>query len=102
MVSSFNNTLFSSYHLENVIKDQTSDALESVYYQIKQLHASIAEFVENLNEAQTEEQFIRPVLKLLGHAFGVQPILSTSLGAKQPDYAFFPDQEALNRSTSAD
>ena len=98
MVSSFNNTLFSSYHLENVVKDQASDTLESVYEQIKQLHTSITEFVENLNEPQTEEQFIRPVLKLLGHAFGVQPILSTSLGAKQPDYAFFPDQEALNRA----
>ena len=98
MVSSVNNALFSSYHLENVVKDQASDTLESVYGQIKQLHTSVAEFVENLNEPQTEEQFIRPVLKLLGHAFGVQPILSTSLGAKQPDYAFFADQESLDRA----
>ena len=98
MVSSFNNALFSSYHLENVLKDQASDTLESVYEQIKQLHASVAGFAENLNEPQTEEQFIRPVLKLLGHVFGVQPALSTSLGAKQPDYAFFADQESLDRA----
>ena len=98
MASPFNNTLFSSYHLENVAKNQTSDILESVYEQIKQLHASVAGFVENLNEPQTEEQFVRPVLKFLGHAFGVQPVLSTSLGTKQPDYAFFVDQESLDRA----
>ncbi len=98
MVSSFNNTLFSSYHLEDVVKDQASDTLESVYDQIKQLHASVSGFVENLNEPQTEEKFIRPVLKILGHVFGVQPVLSTSLGAKQPDYVFFADQESLDRA----
>ena len=96
MVLPFNNTLFSSYHLEKVVEDQTSDTLKSVYDQIKQLYASVTGFVENLNEPQTEEQFIRPVLKCLGHVFEVQPILPTSLGAKQPDYAFFADQESLD------
>ena len=57
--------------------EQTSDKLESTYEQIKQLYASIAEFADNLNEPQTEEQFIRPVLKILGHTFGVQPVLRT-------------------------
>lgn len=96
MVSPFNNTLFSSYHLEKVVENQTSDTLKSVYDQIKQLYASVTGFVENLNEPQTEEQFIRPVLKCLGHVFEVQPILPTSLGTKQPDYAFFADQESLD------
>ena len=96
MVLPFSNTLFSSYHLEKVVEDQTSDTLKSVYDQIKQLYASVTGFVENLNEPQTEEQFIRPVLKRLGHVFEVQPILPTSLGAKQPDYAFFADQESLD------
>lgn len=99
MASPFNNTLFSSYHLENVIKDQTSDTLESVYQQIKQLYTSVAGFVEKMNEPQMEEQFVRPVLKILGHAFGVQPALRTTfLGTKQPDYAFFVDQESLERA----
>ncbi len=98
MASPFNNALFSSYHLENVVKNQASDTLESVYEPIKQLHTSIAGFAENLNEAQTEEQFIRPVLKILGHVFGVQPRLATSSGAKQPDYAFFANQASLDRA----
>ena len=73
--STYNNQgLFSTHHLEKVIKGQTSDVLESTYEQIKQLYASIAESTDNLNEPQTEEQFIRPVLKILGHTFGVQPL----------------------------
>ena len=94
--STYNNQgLFSTYHLEKVITEQTSEALESTYEQIKQLYASIAEFADNLNEPQTEERFIRPVLEILGHTFEVQPVLRTSLGTKQPDYAFFAGREAL-------
>ena len=93
-----NQALFSSYHLKKVITDQTSDELGSTYEQIKQLYVSIAEFAENLNEPQTEEQFIRPVLKILGHTFEVQPALWTSQGTKQPDYAFFVNQESLERA----
>ena len=97
--STYNNQgLFSTYHLEKIIMEQTSDELESTYNQIKQIYASIAEFADNLNEPQTEDEFIRPVLKILGHIFGVQPVLSTSQGTKQPDYAFFADQESLDRA----
>ena len=97
--STYNNQgLFSTYHLEKIIMEQASDALKSTYEQIKQIYASIAEFADNLNESQTEEQFIRPVLKILGHTFGVQPALSTSQGTKQPDYAFFTDQESLDQA----
>ena len=100
--SAYNNQgLFSTYHLEKVIMEQTSDELESTYEQIKQLYASIAEFADNLNEPQTEEQFIRPVLKVLGHTFGVQPLLRISrntVQTGQPDYAFFAGAEALARA----
>ena len=90
-----NRGFFSAYHLEKVITEQTSDKLELSYKQIKQRYAAIAEFADNLNEAQTEAQFIRPVLEILGHTFEVQPALATSLGTKRPDYAFFAGQEAL-------
>lgn len=97
--STYNNQgLFSTYHLEKVIKEQTSEELESTYEQIKQRYASIAESADNLNESQTEDDFIRPVLKILGYSFAVQPALSTSQGTKQPDYAFFADQESLERA----
>ena len=97
--STYNNQgLFSTNHLEKVMIEQTSDALESTYEQIKQLYASIAEFADNLNEPQTEEQFIRPVLKILEHTFGVQPLLRVSRNMVQPDYAFFAGAEALARA----
>lgn len=97
--STYNNQgLFSTHHIEKVITEQTSDALESTYEQIKQLYASIAESADILNESQTEDDFIRPVLKILGYSFSVQPALSTSQGTKQPDYAFFADQESLERA----
>ena len=97
--SAYNNQgFFSTYHLEKIIMEQASNELESTYDQIKQIYASIAEFADNLNESQTEDEFIRPVLKILGHTFGVQPVLRTSQGTKQPDYAFFADQESLDRA----
>ncbi len=44
-------------------------------------------------EAQTEEDWVRPVLKTLGHAyFAVQPSLKTPDGTKAPDYVFYWDQ----------
>ena len=94
--SDYNNqALFSTYHLEKVVKGQTSDELELTYKQIKKIYDSIAGFAENLNEAQTENRFIHPVLKILGHVFEVQPGLQTSQGRRQPDYAFFAGTEAL-------
>jgi hypothetical protein len=43
-------------------------------------------------EAQTEADWIRPVLEALGHRYNVQVGLQTPLGAKVPDYVFYPDE----------
>ena len=44
------------------------------------------------NEAQTEADWIRPVLEALGHRYNVQVGMQTPLGAKVPDYVFYPDE----------
>ena len=44
------------------------------------------------NEAQTEADWIRPVLEALGHRYNVQVALQTPLGTKVPDYVFCPDE----------
>ena len=93
-----NRALFSSYYLEKVVAEQTDASLTAVYKQMQRLYAPIATAAVRMNEAQTEEQFIRPVLRILGHAFEVQPTLRTAQGTKQPDYAFFADTEALERA----
>ena len=43
------------------------------------------------NEAQVEEELVRPVLRLLGHTFEVQPALATPEGTKRPDYVLYKD-----------
>ncbi len=44
------------------------------------------------NEAQIEADWIRPVLAALGHCYNIQVGVQTPLGAKTPDYVFYPDE----------
>jgi predicted type IV restriction endonuclease len=53
------------------------------------------ESVPSANEAQTEQDLVRPALALLGHDFEVQPALKTPDGTKRPDYVFYCDAAAL-------
>lgn len=52
------------------------------------------------NEAQTEDDLIKPVLRALGHTFEVQAALKTPAGAKRPDYIFYRDLAALEANKS--
>lgn len=96
-----NSNLFSNHYLEKQVRESpewreanTVDALS----EIRELYQRKARTLENYNEAQLEENFIRPVLRTLGHHFGVQGAV---LGkGKRPDYAFFPDEESLNEAGS--
>ena len=47
------------------------------------------------NEAQVEEDLVRPILRLLGHTFEVQPALATPEGTKRPDYVLYGDAGAV-------
>ena len=91
-----NRSLFSNYYLNALIVEhpQWADTpdIESDYAAIKDLFDTVAPNAAHLNEAQTEQQFIRPVLERLGHVFEVQPTLHTPQGVQRPDYAFFPSR----------
>ena len=95
-----NQSLFSDYYLDSLIveRSQWTDTthIESDYAAIKELFDAVVPNAERLNEAQTEEGFIRPLLRKLGHIFEVQPTLQTSQGTRVPDYAFFESTEVLN------
>ena len=99
-----NQSLFSNHYLDARIVEQPQWAdtpdIESDYAAIKELFDTVAPNAEHLNEAQTEQQFIQPLLKQLGHTFEVQPTLHTSQGAKRPDYAFFPSADAHDAAQS--
>ena len=95
-----NRSLFSNYYLDSLIVEQPQWAqapnIESDYAAIKARFDAIAPNTERFNEAQTEHEFIQPLLEQLGHVFEVQPSLQTSQGTKRPDYAFFASRDAHN------
>lgn len=47
-------------------------------------------------EMQLEQDFVRPILGALGHAFQVQAPLATREGTKRPDYVLFESQAAAD------
>lgn len=49
--------------------------------------------LKNANEAQTEDRFIKPILRELGFKFTVQTDIRIGQGRRQPDYALFLDDK---------
>ena len=95
-----NSNLFSNHYLEKLVKDspewRQEAGLAEAFTKIKELYEHKARVLENYNESQLEENFIRPMLRLLGHYFGVQ---GKVLGKdRTPDYAFFPNAESLDEA----
>ena len=99
-----NRSLFSDYYLDSLIVEQPQWAqtpdIESDYAAVKELFDAVASNAAHLNEAQTEREFIQPLLAQLGHVFEVQPALQTSQGTKRPDYAFFSSTDAHDAAQS--
>ena len=95
-----NQSLFSNYYLASRIVEQSqwmnTPNIESDYAAIKGLFDAVAPNAGQFNEAQTERDFIQPVLEQLGHVFQVQLTIQTSQGVRVPDYAFFASTDALN------
>lgn len=99
-----NHFLFSDYYLNEVLPRQavwrkTGDGAKEALKAITELYHRQADALSHLNEAQTEEHWIRPVLNILGHVYEVQPSLPGVLGV--PDYAFFADQETRQAAATA-
>jgi hypothetical protein len=94
-----NGNLFSNHYIETLVKespDWQETAPEEAFTRIKELYERKVRVLENYNESQLEENFIPPVLRILGHYFGVQ---GRVLGKdRTPDYAFFLDQESLTEA----
>ena len=99
-----NQSLFSNYYLDSRIVEQPQWAqtpnIESDYAAIKALFDAVAPNAAHLNEAQTEHEFIQPLLEQLGHTFEVQPSLHTSQGTRVPDYVFFASSDAHSAAQS--
>jgi hypothetical protein len=83
-----NQSLFSDHYLNATLPTRPdwrglADEARPVLDEIAVLLES---YTPSENEAQVEEELVRPVLRLLGHTFEVQPALATPEGTKRPDY----------------
>lgn len=92
--------LFSSFYLDNLLpnderweKDQAR--VEEVFSSVRDLYQDKREYLEKSSEAETEQEFIEPLLQHLGFAFMRQP--PPDVGGP-PDYALFPDESLKRKS----
>ncbi len=101
----FNNRgLFSDHFLQARLPEwqewKVDDELALFRKELQSLYDSQKPYLSGYNEAQTEHEFIQPVLDLLGYSGSYSVQTSTKL-AKQigrPDYALFPDAETKNKA----
>jgi type I restriction-modification system DNA methylase subunit len=71
-------------------------AFDKIFAQYKKFKATY----EHPNEAQTEDDFIRPVLNILGYSYIVQTPLKHKGQFNQPDYSLFADEKTKKEAGS--
>jgi hypothetical protein len=93
-----NQQLFSDHYLNATLPQRAEWKLlaHDAGQALAAIAAIVRAYVPSDNEAQTEEELIRPVFRALGHTFEVQAALKTPDGAKKPGYVFYRDLAALN------
>jgi Eco57I restriction-modification methylase/restriction endonuclease TaqI-like protein len=92
-----NQRLFSDHYLDTILP-QASDwklGADGAAETLRRLRDLYQSFTPSTNEAQTERDWVRPVLEALGHSFEVQPTLRTPDGTKRPDYILYQDEAAV-------
>ena len=90
-----NQRLFSDYYLDNILPKRWEGLRQEALGVMTQLQQLFANFTPNPNnEAQTEDDWIKPVLGLLSHTFEVQAPLKVPDSVQKPDYLFYRDDPA--------
>jgi len=87
-------TLFSQHYLQNRLPDhdEWQEDPWPVFKAVRELWGRAQTYGDAWNEAQTEQEFIQPMLEILGWATIVQPSAHHAGRIKRPDYALFPDE----------
>jgi len=94
-----NQQLFSDYYLNKQLPmlpawvALTAEATAAM----KHIAAFFAAYTPSDNEAQIENDLIRPIFDVLGHqgVYEIQPALKTPDGTKKPDYVFYRTRATL-------
>lgn len=90
-----NHGLFSDHYLDTILQERADWlALTGEARPIMERITGLIGQFSGGNEAQTEDNIIKPVLSLLGHVFEIQAPLATPHGTKKPDYVFYRGRTA--------
>ncbi len=83
-----NQGLFSDHYLNATLpaRPDWKPLADEARPAMEEIAGLLDSYTPSENEAQVEEELVRPVLRLLGHTFEVQPALATPEGTKRPDY----------------
>ncbi|MFM6183594.1 MAG: Eco57I restriction-modification methylase domain-containing protein [Dolichospermum sp.] len=90
-----NKPLFSQHYLTYRIQELPEWQLDitSDFEKFKNLYLSKKAILPTLNESQTEEEFIKPALEILGFKYIPQVITHGKGRSQRPDYALFSNTE---------
>jgi hypothetical protein len=90
-----NKPLFSQHYLRFRIQELPEWQLDitSEFEQLNKLYVAKKAILPTLNESQTEEEFIKPVLEILGFKYITQVITRGKGRSQRPDYALFNNTE---------
>lgn len=91
-----NHNLFSDHYLATGAREHPEwlEDLSGALSSIRDSFGAIRERRSRLNEAQTEEEWVRPVLRILGWSFVVQPEAPLFGKQNRPDYLLFASEGA--------
>jgi len=92
--------LFSQHYLTRRIQEhpEWSEDVAAPFEQLRALYEQKREILPTLNEAQTEAEFIRPALEILGFAYIPQTLTRRAGRVQRPDYALFTDEAAKSEA----
>jgi len=93
-------TLFSHHYLHRRLPEhpEWQEDPRPIFEKVRALWQKARQHGDSWNEAQTEEEFVRPVLELLGWSYIVQPKAKRGGRVSRPDYALFPDEKTRDEA----
>ncbi|HDY67568.1 MAG TPA: hypothetical protein ENH85_07245 [Candidatus Scalindua sp.] len=101
-----NQRLFSDHYLQEILpqsdewKSIDKEKSNEAFTVIQSLYQKKCKIIPSLKESQLEEEFIRPILRILGHIYALHPSIDKIWeGAREPDYAFYPSEEAKREAS---
>ena len=96
-----NRSLYSDYFLKERLStlDEWDKDISAPFQKALKLYQNKKSVLPGMNEAQTENEFIQPLLEqVLGFAYDVQKAEKKQGRTNIPDYILFPNQESLTKA----